>query len=112
MENRPSKFRDWQEREDTDDPFGAHLRELRQRAGYTQVELAAATGLKQSHISAMEHGTLPVGMKRAERLANALNVEPDTVNSYRWFRVYANEIAKLQEEDDKRRENGQTQIPG
>lgn len=53
------------------------IKELRERKGLTQVELAAATGLRQGAITNLETGrtkypTLPIAL----RLAAALGVEP------------------------------------
>jgi DNA-binding XRE family transcriptional regulator len=53
-----------------DDPKrrpGALLESARIRAGLSQDELAEKTGIPQSNISAMEHGTRPIGPKVAKR---------------------------------------------
>jgi ribosome-binding protein aMBF1 (putative translation factor) len=42
----------------------------------TQAELAAASGIQASTISAIERGRVKLGVERAERLARALKVHP------------------------------------
>lgn len=51
------------------------LRAYRNREGYTQKELAQATGIPQHHISEMENGKRSIGKERAKRLAAALNCD-------------------------------------
>ncbi|HEX7154411.1 MAG TPA: helix-turn-helix transcriptional regulator [Thermoanaerobaculia bacterium] len=53
--------------------FGERLRELRKKRGMTQVMLAEATGVKQSHVSSMERGTLLPNLLTLLRLAAALD---------------------------------------
>jgi hypothetical protein len=53
---------------------GAILRGARLREELTQKQLSEKTGIPQRHISEMETGKRQVGRKRAEILANALNV--------------------------------------
>lgn len=37
-------------------PFGAHIRQLRQRRGVALVDMAAALGVSSAYLSALEHG--------------------------------------------------------
>jgi tetratricopeptide (TPR) repeat protein/transcriptional regulator with XRE-family HTH domain len=56
--------------------FGALLRELRDRAGLTQEELAAAAGLSARSVSDLERGVAQTARKDTARLlADALNLE-------------------------------------
>lgn len=50
------------------------LRGARHREGISQADLAKKIGVKQTHISEMEHGKRPIGKEMAHRLADALNV--------------------------------------
>ena len=47
----------------------------RHREEYTQDELAEALGLKQHHISEMEHNKRPIGKAMAKRLADVLQCD-------------------------------------
>jgi transcriptional regulator with XRE-family HTH domain len=53
--------------------FGQHLRELRQKYGMTQQQLAAATGLTEGYISNMERGQKVPSLTTVLRLALALD---------------------------------------
>ena len=53
---------------------GIVLSGIRMREELTQAELAEKTGLPQSHISEMESGKRPIGVKTAKILGKALNV--------------------------------------
>lgn len=55
------------------------LRELRLRAGMSQVELAARIGTSQSRIARLEAGKENVSLLVAKRLADALGVDLDSV---------------------------------
>lgn len=50
------------------------IREVRKRAGLTQEELAARSGLTQSHLSRLELGKYVPTLTTLERLARALKV--------------------------------------
>jgi len=52
--------------------FGERLRELRNKRGLTQVTLAEASGIKQSHISSMERGMMLPNLLTLMRLASGL----------------------------------------
>jgi transcriptional regulator with XRE-family HTH domain len=45
----------------------------------SQDDLAEASGIAQTAISAMEHGRIPIGADRAARLARALHVHPSVI---------------------------------
>lgn len=49
---------------------------LRKLHGFTQVTLAAKTGIPQPVLSAIEHGKASLGLKRLTKLARALRVHP------------------------------------
>jgi DNA-binding XRE family transcriptional regulator len=53
---------------------GGRIRALRERAVLTQAELAAKSGLPQSHISRLENGQHSPSRVTLERLASALGV--------------------------------------
>jgi transcriptional regulator with XRE-family HTH domain len=55
---------------------GEALKMLRELQGLSQVELAQATGMSQSNISALECGAKNIGRERALILAKALHVHP------------------------------------
>ncbi len=55
---------------------GDAVRVAREAQEMTQVELAAASGIPQGTISALEHGRVTLGAERAEKLARALKVHP------------------------------------
>ncbi len=50
----------------------------------TQHELAAASGVPQSAIAAIESGRVPLGADRAEKLARALRVHPSVLLWPQW----------------------------
>jgi transcriptional regulator with XRE-family HTH domain len=50
----------------------------------TQHELAAASGVPQSAIAAIESGRIPLGADRAEKLARALNIHPAVLLWPQW----------------------------
>jgi DNA-binding XRE family transcriptional regulator len=53
---------------------GISLKGARVKEGLTQKQLAAATGIKQHHISEMENHKRPIGKKNALKLAEVLNI--------------------------------------
>jgi transcriptional regulator with XRE-family HTH domain len=55
---------------------GDAVRVAREVQDMTQVELAAASGIAQGTLSAIERGRVRLGADRAERLARALKVHP------------------------------------
>jgi transcriptional regulator with XRE-family HTH domain len=58
---------------------GEMLRTLRELQEFTQKDLADATGLSQSNISAMENNVSQIGRDRALILAKALKVHPAVI---------------------------------
>lgn len=59
--------------------FASNLRHFRQRAGYSQEELAALAGLHRTYVGSIERGERNVSLKNVERLAAALGVSPVTL---------------------------------
>ena len=57
--------------------LGRRVRDLRQKAGWTQEELARATRLTRAYIVAVEGGKQNVSMDVVIRVANGLSVPPD-----------------------------------
>ena len=63
---------------------GKAVRAGREIAGLSQSELAAAAGLTQSAVSAIETGTATLGAERAERIARVLGVHPGVLLFPMW----------------------------
>jgi transcriptional regulator with XRE-family HTH domain len=59
--------------------FGAEVRQLRKARELTLAELAAASGISVSHLSAIERGTVSASLRKITRIAEALSVPED------WF---------------------------
>ena len=57
---------------------------LRELHSMTQNELAEASGVTQSTISAIEHGRASLGIDRAKKLARALKVHPAVLAFADW----------------------------
>ncbi len=55
---------------------GKMLKALRQRAGFTQKDVAGALGIPQSHISEYERGNRNIPRKHAQKLAVLLHTLP------------------------------------
>jgi transcriptional regulator with XRE-family HTH domain len=55
--------------------IGAKIREVRKAEGRTQVDVAKALGITQSHLSAIERGDATVGI-RLVRIGRALKRDP------------------------------------
>lgn len=60
------------------------VRTVRDFNEMTQAQLAAASGVAQSAISAIENGSAPLGADRAEKLARALHVHPAVLMWPQW----------------------------
>ena len=58
---------------------GEMVRELRYLKGWSQLDLAAETGISQTNISAIENGRVQLGKDRAIVLAEALSVHPASI---------------------------------
>jgi transcriptional regulator with XRE-family HTH domain len=56
--------------------FGAHLREIRQKRGMTQVDLGERLGFPQGRVSEIENGTRSPTLVTILRLAVALQCKP------------------------------------
>ena len=54
---------------------GLYLKGLRLREGYTQKYLGSLIGVRQSNVSAMEHGYRQIGKEIAKRLAKIFHVD-------------------------------------
>src|SRR5256885_1241324 len=57
--------------------IGARARSLREERGLTQAKLAAALGLTQSNVSAMERGDRGLTIHQAVKLAKVLHISVD-----------------------------------
>ena len=60
----------------TDMTPGKMLKTVRQLQEMSQADLAAASGIGQATISAMEHERVSIGTDRARKLGRALHVHP------------------------------------
>jgi transcriptional regulator with XRE-family HTH domain len=58
---------------------GEMVRELRELKGWSQLDLAAETGISQTNISAIENGRVELGKSRAIVLGQALDVHPASI---------------------------------
>ena len=58
-------------------PFGVYLRELRVRAGLTQLELAECAGVHHTYVCKIEAGHLVAGEPLLRAMAAALEVNAD-----------------------------------
>ena len=54
--------------------FGRRLRILRTKRGWTQVYLAATSGIGRSHISELENGRREAGLRALELLASSFDM--------------------------------------
>lgn len=59
--------------------FGAEVRQLRKAREMTLAELASASGISVSHLSAIERGTVNASLRKITKIADALAVPED------WF---------------------------
>lgn len=53
---------------------GKRVKQLRNKLGYSQEELADITGLDRTYITSVEHGKRNISIVNIEKLAIALNV--------------------------------------
>jgi transcriptional regulator with XRE-family HTH domain len=58
---------------------GEMIRELRDAKGWSQMDLARATGISQTNISAIENGRIEIGKSRSVVIAEALHVHPASI---------------------------------
>jgi len=70
------------------------LKTIRELQGLSQKQLAAASGIGQPIISAMEHGRAAIGIERAKKLARALSVHPAVIAFAGWEEVAKGEKAR------------------
>jgi transcriptional regulator with XRE-family HTH domain len=71
---------------------GQVIRMLRELKGWTQEQLAKASGISATNISLLENERVDIGKKRVEQIARAFDVHPATI----MFPEYeASEIAKV-----------------
>ncbi len=61
------------------DGFARRLRESRHAAGFSQLELADASGISKSRISRYENGHVKPSLQMLHRLARALNISEATL---------------------------------
>jgi transcriptional regulator with XRE-family HTH domain len=64
--------------------IGEGLRVLRELQEMTQAEVAAASGIPQAAISAIENDRMTLGLDRAKKLARALKVHPAAIAFPGW----------------------------
>ena len=60
---------------------GSRIRALRQAQGMTQIDLAAALGITQSNLSAIERGVRGLTVHQVVKLARSLRVTTDEILS-------------------------------
>ena len=60
---------------DIQEKFGKKVKELRQKQGISQEELAYRAGLHRTYIGMIERGEKNITIKNIEKLAKALGVE-------------------------------------
>ena len=58
---------------------GEMVRVLRELKGWSQIDLAEASGISQTNLSAIENGRVQVGKERSIALAEALSVHPSSI---------------------------------
>ena len=76
----------------SDEPFGRTIERLMTESGLTYRGLAARTRLSAGYLNHLVHGNRPVpSTEVVERLAEALDVEPEHFREYR-LRVIANRL--------------------
>lgn len=79
----------------SEDDFGATIERLMAERGLTYRGLAAKTDLSAGYLNHLVHGNRPVPSKDVvERLANALDVEPEHFREYR-LRVISDRLEQM-----------------
>ncbi|MBY0385259.1 helix-turn-helix domain-containing protein [bacterium] len=58
---------------------GSIVRAFRKKFNLTQKDLEKITGISESHVSAIEHDKIDLGVKRAEMLAAVFGLHPSTL---------------------------------
>ncbi len=70
--------------------LGKRLKLLRTEAGLTQERLSIATGLSQTYISGIEHGTRNPSIKTLDKLAKALRVSISDITNFGDYQIRDN----------------------
>jgi transcriptional regulator with XRE-family HTH domain len=58
------------------DCLAHHVKRLRQERGWSQLQLAEASGLHRSHVCRLEHGLYNATINTVDEIANAFGVHP------------------------------------
>ena len=58
------------------DTLAHHVKRLRQERGWSQLQLAEASGLHRSHVCRLEHGLYNATINTVDEIANAFGVHP------------------------------------
>src|ERR1700744_3373041 len=84
-----------------DEPFGAVIEQLMNESGTTYRGLAARTSLSAGYLNHLVHGNRPVPSNDViQRLAEALDVEPEHFREYR-LRVITERLEAMPEMVDR-----------
>lgn len=79
----------------SEEPFGPTMQRLMKETGVTYRALAAETGLSAGYLNHVVHGNRPVPSSAIiERLADALDVEPEHFLEYR-LRVITKRLERM-----------------
>ena len=79
----------------SEEPFGATIERLMAESGLTYRGLAAKTQLSAGYLNHLVHGNRPVPSREVvERLARALDVEPEHFREYR-LRVITERLEEM-----------------
>ena len=85
----------------SEEPFGTTIERLMAEQGLTYRGLAAKTDLSAGYLNHLVHGNRPVPSKRVvERLAAALDVEPEHFREYR-LRVITDRLEAMPDMIDR-----------
>ena len=85
----------------SEEPFGRTIERLMTETGLTYRGLAAKTGLSAGYLNHLVHGNRPVPSKEVvERLAAALDVEPEHFREYR-LRVITDRLETMPDLADR-----------
>ena len=83
------------------EPFGPAVERLMNETGVTYRALAAKTGLSAGYLNHLVHGNRPVPSNDViERLAGALDVEPEHFREYR-LRVITDRLERMPDMVDR-----------
>jgi len=56
--------------------FGRRVRQIREKKGLKQIEVAEHTGMARTYLSKVENGRTEICLRRLEELAIALDLKP------------------------------------